>query len=155
MNTHDELINIILQNTVTVKSRTAFLKITEEITLLLRVCRDHTISITTSYNADNFVDLSFTKFGTDSTVEEFSLGYNLIPFRVLVDKKHTSRNAVAILLVETDDEDEKFCEIFSKSIGVVEDLAKHLIQITLETLDEFMKKHSDKLTIKDFGYINF
>lgn len=151
MSCYNELLDIISKNE-------ASLEISQGITLFLQIRENQTIHIFAGGVAyESSITLSFDEFGTNSTVEEFSMRFKHVSFRVLVDKRHTSKYNVSILLCEIDEEieDEETCDLFSHVTSVSEEIAKTLIQFVLIALDEYIKKHSNNMTLRDFGYTNF
>ena len=159
MSYREELLEIISNNALAPKGilkRTVILYNNQGMRMRLSIIREQTVRLETSLDIGKaIVSLHLYEFGTNTTVEEFWLDYNLSSFRVVIDKKHTSSNTVSVLLCETIEDDDGFYEIFPEAIDVIKELAPSLIQSALVALDDFMRKHSDTLTIKDFGYTNF
>ena len=129
------------------------IRINENATLFLIAIKGKKIQTNLLYKTSIIDCLITTKnFNCDENNEEFELLYNKKTFYSIVDKKRTTKKMVWIREHKSVENDEVY---HGDPSSDSEEISRLLIQLTLQVLNEFIERHLDGLSLKDFGYINF
>ena len=123
--------------------------------MILKASQQQEISIyLMSENDDTTIILSINNFLSDIMFENIDLTYNEKIFNVVVDKSKTTKENICISTYNICENDE-FQKTTVDMVENIENIATLLVRLVLITLNEFIRRNSNELSLKEFGYVNF